>query len=136
MHRLVKMCWFREMMGRIFLSHGLVHWVSGGMFLGHCIIPSTMFIVSKGRSVGLNPGPVKAIRFRAGSGSVVGSILTRRNDIQIQKQADMSIFICRMNDQQPPSRINSVSQCFSSQANHSRRMQDLSCTNPLARKWP
>ena len=67
------MCRFREIRRWLSLSHGMVHWVSGGMFLKHCILLSTIFIVSKGRSVGLRPRvPLKQPGFKRAQVAFLG----------------------------------------------------------------
>ena len=67
------MCRFREMKRCLSLSHGMVHWVSGRMFLKHCILLSTMLIVSKGRSVGLGPWvPLKRPGFKRAQVAFLG----------------------------------------------------------------
>ena len=82
------MCRFRKMRRWLCSSHGMVHWVSGGMFLKRCILLSTIFIVSKGRSVGLRPWvPLKQPGFKRAQVAFLGVIPTRKNDVRIRKQA-------------------------------------------------
>ena len=72
----------------------LVHWVSSGIFSRHCIILVITFLVSEGRSVGLRPRPIKAIRFQADSVSAFRCIFVKRHDIKNLKQVDVYVYIC------------------------------------------
>ena len=107
----------------------MVHWVSSGIFSRHCIIIVITFSVSERRSVGLRPTSHQSGQVLRGLGTAFRRISIRRHDFRNMKQADLYVYICRMNDQQSTGEdSNSVSQCFSSQANDSRTMQALLCT--------